>query len=109
MDFVCIKEARKGFWLHARTASSRHSILHASNDFLIQVRRAQLTGNKKGCRKLRKPEVNLARNIPLISNVCSVTYPDIFPMNSTRRALLNKKFSGKFIYGNFLCFSFRLF
>ena len=40
------KEARKGFWLHARATCSRHSKLHASNDFLMTVKRAELTGNK---------------------------------------------------------------
>ena len=40
------KEARKGFWLHACATCSRHSKLHASNDFLMKVNRAELTGYK---------------------------------------------------------------
>ena len=56
---LLFKEARKGFWLQARATCSRHSKLHTSNDFLMKVIK------KKRCAKLRKPEVNLARNISL--------------------------------------------
>ena len=53
--------------------------------------------------------VRALRAFPFISNVCSVTYPYIFPINTTRRALLTRKFSGNFIHKNFLYCSFRRF
>ena len=102
-----IKEAQKGFWLHARSTCSRHLKLHASNDFLMKVKRAQLTGNENVAQNCENR--NLQETFPFIANVCSVTYPDIFPINSTRRVLLDRIFSGKFIYRNFLLFSLRLF
>ena len=50
------KEGRKGFWLYARAACSRHSKLHASNDFLMKVKRAQLTGNKNAAQNCENPK-----------------------------------------------------
>ena len=106
---ISLKEARKGFWLPARATCCRHSKLHASNDFRMKVKRAQLTGNKNAEQNCENRKYALQETFPFISNVCSVTYPDIFPIYSIRRALLNRNFSGKFIYRNFLYFSFRLF
>ena len=104
-----LKEARKGFWLHARVTCSCHSKLHASNDFLMKVKRAQLTGNKNAAQNCENRKQSLQEISSFISNVRSVPYPDILPINSTRHALSNRKFSGKFICRNVPHFSLCLF